>query len=60
MQYLTEDNKAYLRIMAKTFDSDPMTYLNRILDSHRKKNAPLYDKAKKAEEQGGKFTLFHS
>lgn len=57
MQYLTKDNKAYLRIMARTFDSDTMTYLNRILDSHRKKNAELYDRAKQAAEAGDKFSL---
>lgn len=57
MAYLTKDNKAYLRIMARTFDSDTMTYLNRILDAHRKKNAAIYDKARQADKAGEKFSL---
>lgn len=58
MQYLTEENKAYLKTMARTFDREPLDYLNSIITAHREKNTAIYDKARKAQETGDKLSFF--
>ncbi len=57
MEYLTDDNKKYLKIMAQTFDKSPLQFLNGIIEAHKKKNRAIYDKAEQATATGGKFSL---
>ena len=57
MQYISQENRDYLRIMAKSFDETELQLLDKIITAHRKKNGAIYDRAKRQTAAGGKLSL---
>ena len=58
MNNLTEANERYIVIMAKLFEKTPDALINSIIEADRNKNAVLYERARAADQDGGKLSFY--
>lgn len=59
MEQLTKENQEYIKTMSRLFEKEPAALLNNIIESHRKKNAEIYERARAAgEEASGNISIY--